>query len=75
MLRKLTNPYVVKIREINKNVKNGKANICQALGHFKFMCFSQNSHGKAWITLTVTTDKFVKILLNLISKNRNKSFL
>ena len=32
MLRKLTNPLVVKIREMNKNVKNRKANICQALG-------------------------------------------
>ena len=32
MLRKLTNPLVVNIREMNKNVKNRNANICQALG-------------------------------------------
>ena len=32
MLRKLTNPLVVKIREMKENVKNRKADICQALG-------------------------------------------
>ena len=44
------------------------------IGHFKFICFSPNSHGKDWITLTVTIDKFDKILLNLITEIRNKSF-
>ena len=43
-------------------------------GHFKFICFSQNSHEKDRITLTVTIDKFDKILLNLVTKIKNKSF-